>query len=85
MEQVNVKGVVAGYKEFEQLLLINLGEPYPNSPLTLVFKGDAQSIGNPLKVKGTAVIVLGTLINYKGKPEIEITKNDQILLQPAGN
>jgi len=85
-EQVNVSTTIAIYKEFNNLLLINLGDPYPNSPLILVFRGDAIAIGDKLKTEtGMKIIVLGKLVNYNGKAEIEITKANQILPQPTTN
>jgi len=82
-EQVNVSTTIASYKEFNNLLLINLAKPYPNSLLTLVFRGDAIAIGDKLKNEtGMKIIVLGKLINYNGKAEIAVTQANQILQQP---
>jgi len=84
-EQINVRATVAGYKEEQDMLLINLGAPYPNSPLTLVFKGYNKKIGEAFKTKGTKVLVLGTITEYNGKPEIEITRDNQLFNQPGNN
>lgn len=82
-EQVNVRGIIADYREIDNMLLINLGAPYPNSLLTIVFRGDAISFGDNLKTAtGAKVIVLGKIIDFKGKPAIEIAKADMIFLQP---
>jgi hypothetical protein len=78
-EQVNVKGPVADSKEFDGILLINLGAPYPNSALTLVFKDSAMALGEKIKSAGSNVWVKGKLEQFKGKTEMQITSADQIL------
>lgn len=77
-EKINVTATVAGFKEFDNMLLINLGKPYPDSPITLVFRGEAKAIGESIKKEGFRVLVIGKLVDYKGKPQIEITSNQQL-------
>ena len=82
-EQVNVRGIIADYRELDHMLLVDLGAPYPNNLFTIVFRGDARVFCDNLKnTTGTNVIVLGTIVDFKGKPAIEITKADKIFLQP---
>jgi hypothetical protein len=82
-EPINVTATVADFKEFGDLLLINMGAPYPDSPLTLVFKGNNKALGEQVKAKGTKLLIVGTPIEYKGKPEIEVTQANQILVPPS--
>ncbi|MBL4674813.1 MAG: S1/P1 nuclease [Mucilaginibacter sp.] len=82
-ERVAVQGVVADYKKFEDMVLVNLGAPYPNNPLTLVFKGDAVALSNRvIASKGKKILVIGTIVDYKGKPQIEVRIANQVLEAP---
>jgi len=77
-ENVNVTAEVSDFKEFGNMLLVNLGKTYPDSPLTLVFRGDAKAIGDSIKKPGLKVLVIGKIIEYKGRPQMEITSNQQL-------
>jgi hypothetical protein len=56
-EEVNIVATVADYKELGEIFLVNLGAPYPNQQLTLLFKGEAKALGEKIKEKGTRIIV----------------------------
>ncbi|WP_432328037.1 S1/P1 nuclease [Mucilaginibacter sp. P25] len=84
-EEVNVIATVADYKELGEILLVNLGAAYPNQQLTLLFRGEAKAFGEKIKEKGTRLIVLGKLIDFKGKPEIEVKEAGQLLMPPPGH
>ncbi|RKR81176.1 hypothetical protein BDD43_1320 [Mucilaginibacter gracilis] len=68
------------------LTLLDIGGAHPNETLVLLIKGDDRKkfTGNPEDTfKGKAVTVTGTIIDYKGKPEIVITETTQIKLNEA--
>jgi DNA/RNA endonuclease YhcR with UshA esterase domain len=83
-EKVVVCSKVFGIKSLEKITLINLGQAYPNSPLTVVifaenlpsFKDSPSSLYD-----GKQICVTGTLKEYKGKAEIIVTKPDDISVQ----
>jgi DNA/RNA endonuclease YhcR with UshA esterase domain len=58
------------------MILVNLGAAYPDSPLTVVLRGDAKSLGSGLD--GKMITVTGKVVKYKGKPEIVVTDRGQI-------
>jgi len=68
---VYVKGKVYGIKDIGSMVLVNLGAAYPNQLLTLALKGKAKDVAS--QIDGKDISVVGTVINYKGKPEIVIT------------
>ena len=70
-ETVTVTAKVYGTKDFGSMVLVNLGVVYPNSPLTVVLRGDAKSLAQNLN--GKTVAVTGQVIQYKEKPEITIS------------
>jgi nuclease S1 len=73
---VNVCAKVYGYKALDGLTLVNLGAAYPDQLLTVVLKKDAKDAYAGLD--GQMVCVTGTIVIYKGKPEIVITDPKQI-------
>jgi micrococcal nuclease len=63
------------------LTLLDVGGAHPNEVLTLLIKGDDRKkfTGNPEEtLKGKNVCITGTVVDYKGKPEIIITETAQI-------
>jgi micrococcal nuclease len=82
-ETVTICDKVYGGKYFgnSNITLLDVGGAHPNEYLTLVIKGDDNK-----KFKGHAdeifrnkkICVTGKIIDYKGKPEMEITEPDQI-------
>ena len=71
------------FLESNSLTLLNAGASYPNSPLTIVIRGDARKeFNNPEEYyKGTDVCITGKIVLYKDKPQIEITSKSQIVEQ----
>ena len=68
----------------DTLILLDVGKPYPDSPLRLVIKGHAQNEFTDDVVnyyKGMDVCISGKIELYKGKPEIQITEKAQIFEQ----
>jgi len=84
-KQVIVKGVVAGARRFETgerapLLLINLDEAYPNTPLTVVLykevlekaKIDEQAL------TGKKIVASGKISVFKGRNQLVIEKLEDL-------
>lgn len=87
-ESVTIKDKVYGGKFLAgpNLTLLDMGGAHPNELLTLLIKGDdRKKFPTPPEdmFKGKAVIVTGTVIDYKGKPEIIISEPTQIKLADA--
>lgn len=84
-ELVKICTKIYGGKYFERdtLTLLNAGAPYPQSPLTVVIRGNARSEFKSPETyyNGTEVCVTGKIELYKDKPEIEITSKSQITEQ----
>jgi hypothetical protein len=76
---VTTGGKVYGTKDIGSMVLVNLGAAYPNQLLTLALKGDAKSLA--AQIDGKYITVTGTVIDYKGKPEIVITDVGQITIK----
>lgn len=70
---------VYGHKMLDDIKLVNLGAAYPNSPMTVVLKG--RALKKWKRIDGRRICVTGTIISYKGTPEIIIT--DPAMLQLA--
>jgi DNA/RNA endonuclease YhcR with UshA esterase domain len=82
-EKVTLTDVVAGGKYFSNsgITLLDIGAPHPNESLTLLIKGDDRkkfATAPETTFKGKKVTITGTVIDFKGKPEIVITEPDQI-------
>lgn len=87
-EQVTVCDSVYGGKFFNRveksLTLLNVGAAFPNSPLTIVFLGNARSLFTYKPEEylvNKNVCFTGTVKQFKDKVEIEITKVDQVKVQ----
>jgi len=69
---------------WEKYRFLNLGANYPNSLLTIViFTRDKANFKEPIESLYTDknICVTGTIKEYKGKPEIIITRPQDILIQ----
>jgi len=75
-QNVKIEGKVYGTKDLGSRVLVNVGGAYPNQLLTVVLKGDAKTPAS--RIDGKTIIVTGTLVDYKGKPEIIVTEATQI-------
>ena len=80
-KKVMVIGKVYGAKDIGSMVLVNLGASYPNQILTVALKGSAKTLAD--KIDGKVIKVEGTIIDYKGKPEVIITESSQIQIQVA--
>jgi len=69
------------YFSNSNLTLLDVGGFHPNEYLTVVIKGDDNKKfkGHPDELfKNKKVCITGKIIDYKGKPEIEVTDPGQI-------
>lgn len=73
-ETVTVTTKVYSTRDVGSMLLVNVGAAYPDSPLTVVLRGEAKS----LTVEGKTITVTGQVVDYKGKPEIVVTDKSQV-------
>lgn len=68
------------------MTFLDMGGYHPNQLLTIVIKGEDRGKfkGKPeVDYKGREVCVTGTVIDFKGKPEIVVTDPSQITLNTA--
>lgn len=86
-DSVKVCTRIFGAKYFENSnrapTLLNAGAKYPDAPLTLVIFGDNRPAfkNKPEEFYvDKNVCVTGKIVIYKGKPEIILTREDQIII-----
>jgi len=84
-EKVSVCGKIFGGRFFEngknQPTLLNMGDKFPNNPLTVVIWGELRGkLGYKPEEKflDKEVCVIGTITLYKEKPQIVVEQADQI-------
>jgi DNA/RNA endonuclease YhcR with UshA esterase domain len=78
-KQVTVTGVVAQISFRPSLVFLNFDKPYPNSPFTVIVRNSHTNEFDDLSaLKGKSVAVKGKVIDYNGKPEIELTGKAQL-------
>jgi DNA/RNA endonuclease YhcR with UshA esterase domain len=78
------KVYTARLNEGSNITLLNLGGNYPNQTVTIMIKGEDRSKFKEqpeVYYKGRTVCVSGTVIEYKGKPEIVVTDPALLKLQ----
>jgi micrococcal nuclease len=85
-EKVTICDVVYGGKflSSSNITLVDVGGSHPNEVLTLLIKGDDRKKFKTApedELKGKKVCITGTVVDYKGKPEIVITDPEQIKVQ----
>lgn len=78
-KDVTTIGKVYGHKDLGNMILVDVGAPYPNQLLTVVLKGVAKT-AYP-NIDGKTVKVQGQVVNYKGNPEIVISDTGNISVQ----
>lgn len=77
-----VTGKVAQVSIRSKIVLLNLDQPYPNSPFTLViFPSATNQFGDLNALNGKAVEAKGKIKNYHGKPEIVLEDSNQLTTQ----
>ncbi len=58
---------------------MNLDQPYPDSPFTVViFHGHSSFYGDANALKGKSIEIKGKITNYHDKPEIALERMDQL-------
>lgn len=84
-KQVIVKGVVAGARRFESgerapLLLINLDEAYPHTPLTVVLYKEVleKATIDEKELTGKKVVASGKISVFKGRNQLVIEKLEDL-------
>ncbi|WP_184549856.1 S1/P1 nuclease [Mucilaginibacter sp. FT3.2] len=77
-KEVSVKGKVFTIKDIGSMVLVNLGAAYPEQLLTIALKGKAKDLA--AQIDGKVIRVEGTVIDYKGKPEIIIVDPARITI-----
>ena len=61
------------------LTLVNLDGRYPDQACTVVVRAEHQkTVGDLSGLEGKTIRVHGTITEFKGKPQIEITSKDAI-------
>lgn len=78
-QNVTVSGKVYSIKDVKSMVLVNVGGAYPNQPLTVVLKSAAKALASG--IEGKEITVTGTVILYKGKPEIIVTDPSKLDLK----
>ena len=79
-ETVTISGKVDGVRTLDSgMTLVNLDGRYPEQACTIVVRPPhAKTVGDLSGFDGKTIAVSGTVTDYKGKPQIEITKRDAI-------
>jgi hypothetical protein len=83
-DSVSICSKVYGVKSLENETFINLGAPYPESPLTLViFTKDIQNFKATIEslYADKNICVTGVIQLYKNKPEMIVSSPNQIIVQ----
>ncbi len=82
-KKMTVCGRVYGIKMTDKVTFINVGDKFPNSPLTVViFAKDRKNFPLPIDELFTDknICIKGEIIDYKGKAEIIVTKPEDIIV-----
>jgi len=78
-EEMVVTGKVVSVSVRSSIALLNLDQPYPNSPFTaVVFDDNFGKFDDIKKYEGHQVAISGTITQYHGKPEVVLESPDQI-------
>jgi DNA/RNA endonuclease YhcR with UshA esterase domain len=83
-----VDGIAVQVSQADGNVYVNLGAKYPDQLFTaFIAKANVPAVGlDYLKsLEGKPVSIVGRIVKMKGKPQIQVTKKDQIILaaQPA--
>ena len=74
-----VCGNVAEVKEIPAGLFINLDKPYPNAAMTaVIWREYINKIGRLQTTENSRVCVSGVIQSYRGTPQIEVERREQI-------
>ena len=84
-DSVTVKDKIYSVKVFDNgMTLLNLGGNFPNHLLVVMIPARLRLLFNvkPEDLKGYSITASGRLIDYKGKPEIVVTSEGQLTIEP---
>ncbi len=74
-----VTGTVAQVSSRPGITFLNFDKPYPDSPFTAIIRArNSNEFENVSDLNGKAVSVEGEVKEYRGKPEVELTKKSQL-------
>lgn len=78
-KQVVVTGIVAQVSFRPTLTFLNFDKRYPSNLFTAVIRGRyTNEFENVSALRGKAVSVKGEIKDYRGRPEIELTRKSQL-------
>jgi DNA/RNA endonuclease YhcR with UshA esterase domain len=78
-QEMIVTGRVVQVTIRPKVTFLNLDQPFPSSPFTVViFHGHSSFFGDVNALKGKSIEIRGKIKNYNDKPEIALDNNDQL-------
>jgi DNA/RNA endonuclease YhcR with UshA esterase domain len=78
-QTMTVTGTVAQVTAHPSIMFLNMDQPYPKSPFTLViFSSNAPKFGDLKALTGKAVEATGKIKNYHNKPEMVLDSTNQL-------
>jgi len=78
---MTVTGRVAQVTIRPKVTFLNLDQPFPNSPFTVViFHGHSSFYGDANALKGKNIEIRGKIKNYNDKPEIALDSTNQLTI-----
>jgi DNA/RNA endonuclease YhcR with UshA esterase domain len=83
-KKVTACGRVFGVKTTDKVTFINVGDKFPNSPLTVVvFAKDRGNFSLPLEelFNGKNICIKGEVVEYQGKAEIIVSNPEDIIIR----
>lgn len=78
-----VDGIAVQVSEFNGSVFVNLGAKFPDQTFSAyIAKEDVPAVGLAYlkSMEGRPVSVVGRLVKLKGRPQIQVTKKEQIIL-----
>lgn len=85
-QEMIVTGKVAQVTFRPKTVFLNLDEPFPNSPFTVViFSGATNLFGDIKALEGKSVEVKGKIKSFHDKPEIVMESTNQLTVLGAKN
>ena len=78
-QEMIVTGKVAQVTIRPTVTFLNLDQPFPNSPFTVViFHGHSSFYGDANALRGKSIEIKGKIKNYQNKPEIALDSMNQL-------
>jgi hypothetical protein len=80
-ESMIVTGKVVQVSEHPNIAILEIDQPYPDTPLTaVIFPVNAGAFGNLQRFNHRAVEISGDITEYRGKPEIVLESTNQVIV-----